>query len=96
MSTESPVKPRLREPGAGGGLGDPVRIVVLNDNHNTFEGVATILARYLPGVDYARGMGFANQIHAQGRATVWRGDREVGELYWQQLHDAGLTMAPLQ
>ena len=32
----------------------------MNDNHNTFEGVATILSRYVPGVDYAKGMEFAN------------------------------------
>lgn len=96
MSTETPVKPRERGPGAGGGLGDPVSIVVLNDNHNTFEGVATALAQYLPGVDYARGMAFANQIHNQGRARVWRGDREAAELYWEQLKGAGLTMAPLE
>lgn len=96
MSTETPVKPRVRDPVAGGGVGDPVSIVVLNDDHNTFQGVATILSRYLPGVDYAKGMGFAEQIHTNGRATVWRGDREQGELYWEQLRDAGLTMAPLQ
>ncbi len=95
MGTKTPVKPRVREPGAGGGLGDPVSIVVLNDDHNTFEGVARTLARYLPGVDYERGMAFANEIHNKGRARVWSGDREVAELYWHQLQDAGLTMAPL-
>ena len=96
MGTSTPVKPRERGPGAGGGLGDPVSIVVLNDDHNTFEGVARTLARVLPGVDYERGMAFANQIHANGRARVWRGDRERAELYWEQLRDAGLTMAPLE
>lgn len=96
MGTQTPVKPRVREPGAGGGLGDPVSIVVLNDDHNTFEGVATVLAHHLPGVDYARGMALANEIHNRGRARVWRGDREVGELYWSQLQAAGLTMAPLE
>ncbi|MEQ8834849.1 MAG: ATP-dependent Clp protease adaptor ClpS [Miltoncostaeaceae bacterium] len=97
MSTETPVRqPRVREPGAGSGSGDPVSIVVLNDDHNTFQGVATALSRYLPGVDYEKGMGLAGQIHANGRATVWRGDREQAELYWEQLRDAGLTMAPLQ
>jgi ATP-dependent Clp protease adaptor protein ClpS len=96
MGTDTPVKPRERLPGAGGGLGDPVSIVVLNDDHNTFEGVALILSRFLPGVDYERGMAFANEIHNRGRARVWRGDREAAELYWQQLQDSGLTMAPLE
>jgi len=98
MATAAPVRPpkaKPRDPGTGGGSGDPVSIIVLNDNHNTFEGVAMVLARYLPGVDYERGMAFANAIHNRGRARVWRGDREPGELYWEQLRGAGLTMAPL-
>lgn len=70
--------------------------MVLNDDHNTFEHVARTLAKFLPGVDYSRGMAFANQIHAAGRARVWSGERERAELYWQQLKDSGLTMAPLE
>ncbi len=70
-------------------------IIVLNDNHNTFEGVAMTLASVLPGVDFDRGMSFANTIHSRGSARVWRGEREPAELYWEQLRDAGLTMAPL-
>jgi ATP-dependent Clp protease adaptor protein ClpS len=27
---------------------------------------------------------------------VWGGPREPAELYWQQLDEAGLTMAPLE
>lgn len=92
---ELPPKERVGGPGAGTGSGDPVSIIVLNDDHNTFEGVARVLSSHLPGVDYARGMAFANAIHSRGSARVWRGDREVGELYWEQLRDAGLTMAPL-
>ena len=88
-------KPQERVPGDGGGFGDPAKVIVLNDNHNTFEGVAAILSTYLPGVDYAKAMAFANRIHNNGRATVWSGERERAELYWEQLRDAGLTMAPL-
>ncbi len=92
---ELPPKERVGGPGGGTGAGDPVSIIVLNDNHNTFDGVAAALAAYLPDVDFARGMAFATAIHNRGSARVWRGDREVGELYWEQLRDAGLTMAPL-
>lgn len=95
MATIDPTvveKPRI---GDGTGLGGPVSIIVLNDNHNTFEGVAATLSRVLPGVDYAKGMGFANEIHNRGQARVWSGQREPAELYWEQLSDAGLTMAPL-
>jgi ATP-dependent Clp protease adaptor protein ClpS len=86
-------RPRLDGPGSG--TGDVSRVVVLNDSHNTFDGVATVLAAYIPGVDFAAGMQLANQIHSSGQAIVWRGAREVAELYWEQLADAGLTMAPL-
>jgi ATP-dependent Clp protease adapter protein ClpS len=71
------------------------RVVVLNDNHNTFEGVAAALARYVPGVDVAQGFKIAEAIHITGSACVWKGPREVAELYWEQLAGCGLTMAPL-
>lgn len=72
------------------------RIIVLNDDHNTFEGVALTLARILPGIGVAEGRKLANMIHYQGQAEVWSGDLEVVELYWEQLHSSGLTMAPIE
>ena len=30
-------------------------MIVLNDNHNTFEGVAAALARYIPGMSLDKG-----------------------------------------
>jgi ATP-dependent Clp protease adaptor protein ClpS len=95
VGTETPVKPRTGRPGSGSGHGDPCHVIVLNDNHNTFEHVAATLARYIPGVDQARGMELANKIHQAGQARVWSGQREQAELYWEQLKGAGLTMAPL-
>jgi ATP-dependent Clp protease adaptor protein ClpS len=71
-------------------------VIVLNDNHNTFEGVAFALARVLPGVSYEGGMQMANRIHNSGQDIVWSGHREAAELYWTQLRDYGLTMAPLE
>ena len=87
--------PQVEEPG-GAGLEDNWRVIVLNDDHNTFEGVASTLSRVLPGVSYDQGMALANTIHNTGRAIVWSGAREPAELYWEQLKDAGLTMAPLE
>ena len=95
MTTATPPKERLRR-GTGSGTGDAWRVIVLNDDHNTFEGVAFALASVLRGVDYERGMAFANRIHASGLAIVWSGVREQAELYWEQLKDHGLTMAPLE
>lgn len=95
MGTETPVKPRTGRPETGSGHGHAVLVIVLNDNHNTFEGVAVILARFIPGVSFEKGLRLADSIHSAGRATVWSGERERAELYWEQLRDAGLTMAPL-
>ena len=71
-------------------------MIVLNDDHNTFDGVAFALARVVPGVSFERGLALADRIHSTGRATVWSGHREQAELYWTQLRDFGLTMAPLE
>jgi ATP-dependent Clp protease adaptor protein ClpS len=89
--------PRERSTGGGGsGLGPPWRVVVLNDHHNTFEGVAFALANTLPGISYERGLGMADRIHNTGSAVVWSGHRELAELYWSRLRDQGLTMGPLE
>jgi ATP-dependent Clp protease adaptor protein ClpS len=41
-------------------------------------------------------MALANRIHSTGQAIVWSGLREQAELYWSELRDHGLTMAPLE
>ena len=69
---------------------------MLNDDHNTFDHVAGTLASIVPGVSLDQGYRLAETIHASGQAIVWRGPRETAELYWEQLRDAGLTMAPLE
>jgi ATP-dependent Clp protease adaptor protein ClpS len=89
--------PRERERiGSGAGTGDAWRVIVLNDDHNTFQGVAVALARTIPGIDFDRGMKLANRIHSTGQAVVWSGHREAAELYHAELTGYGLTMAPLE
>jgi len=87
-------RPRISGPGSG--LGGNWRVIVLNDAHNTFDHVATTLARHIPGVDIQKGYAIADTIHHSGRAVVWTGMKEPAELYWEQLHAAGLTLAPLE
>jgi ATP-dependent Clp protease adaptor protein ClpS len=87
-------KPRVAGPGSG--LGGNWRVIVRNDDHNTFEHVAQTLARVLPGVSLEQGHRIAEQIHNSGQAIVWSGPREPAEPYWEQLELAGLTMAPLE
>ena len=82
--------------GSGTSLDSAWRVIVLNDRHNSFEGVAFALAGVLPGVTYDQGIAMANKIHHQGLAIVWEGHLEAAELYWEQLAARGLTMAPLE
>jgi ATP-dependent Clp protease adaptor protein ClpS len=93
--TQTPTKAPRRDD-TEGGTGDAWRVIVLNDNHNTFDGVAFALARVIPGVTLERGLALANRIHNTGSAVVWSGHRERAELYWSQLDGYGLTMAPLE
>ena len=94
MSSEVVEVPKARDPGSG--LDDNWRVIVLNDDHNTFDHVAHTLARTIPGITVAGGYAFADTIHNTGRAIVWSGVKETAELYWEQLEQAGLTMAPLE
>ena len=50
----------------------------------------------VPGVTLDAGYAYADTIHRAGQALVWSGHRELAEHYWDQLRDAGLTMAPLE
>lgn len=95
MSTLAPPRERL-DAGDETGLGRPWLVIVRNDDHNTFEGVAFALSTVIPGIDYGKGMALANRIHDTGQAIVWSGHREQAELYWEQLQAYGLTMAPLE
>ena len=95
MSTLTPPRERL-DRGSGTGLGRPWNVIVLNDDHNTFQGVAFALSSVLPGIDYDQGMRLADRIHNTGLAIVWSGEQEQAELYWEQLRGHGLTLAPLE
>jgi ATP-dependent Clp protease adaptor protein ClpS len=94
MSTTTIEKPRVDGPDSG--LGGEWRVIVRNDNHNTFEHVAATLARVIPGLSLDQGHALADRIHNSGQAIVWSGPREPAEHYWEQLGAAGLTMAPLE
>ncbi len=92
----SQVVSRPREAGPASGYGGRWNVIVRNDDHNTFDHVATTLARVIPGVTLQQGYAFADQIHNGGLAIVWSGHRELAEHYWAQLRAARLTMAPLE
>ena len=72
------------------------RVIVLDDDVNTFVHVVDCLVRYIPGMTPDRAWELAHQIDGQGSAVVWVGPQEQAELYHQQLGAQGLTMAPLE
>ncbi|MGK7948494.1 MAG: ATP-dependent Clp protease adapter ClpS [Xenococcaceae cyanobacterium] len=72
------------------------KVIVLNDDFNTFKHVAECLIKYIPGMSSDRAWELTNQVHFEGQAIVWVGPQEQAELYHLQLKRAGLTMAPLE
>jgi ATP-dependent Clp protease adaptor protein ClpS len=72
------------------------KVIVLNDDFNTFQHVAECLMKYIPGMTSDCAWELTNQVHYEGQAIVWVGPQEQAELYHQQLRRAGLTMAPLE
>lgn len=72
------------------------KVIVLNDDFNTFEHVANCLIKHIPYMTGDRAWELTDQVHYKGRAIVWVGPQEPAELYHQQLRREGLTMAPLE
>ena len=95
-ATLTPTRQQPRLGGPGSGTGDAWKVVVLNDDHNTFEHVIATFCQVLPAVSPEKAEKLAWQIHRSGLALVWSGHKERAELYHEQLKDAGLTLAPLE
>ena len=71
------------------------RVIVLDDNFNSFQHVANCLLIIIPGMSEKRSWDLAVKVDKVGSAEVWRGPFEQAELYHQQLLKRGLTMAPI-
>ncbi len=72
------------------------KVIVLNDEVNTFQHVVDCLVRHIPGMVPDRAWELAHRIDGQGSAVVWSGPQEQAEHYHQLLGAEGLTMAPLE
>ena len=72
------------------------RVIVLDDNFNTFQHVANCLLSIIPGMSEKRSWDLAVKVDKLGSAEVWRGTFEQAELYHQQLVNKGLTVAPIE
>jgi ATP-dependent Clp protease adaptor protein ClpS len=87
---QAPEKARLRQPYPH------CRVIVLDDDVNTFQHVVECLVRHLPGMNPDRAWELAHRIDGEGSAVVWSGPQEQAEHYHQLLGSEGLTMAPLE
>ncbi len=72
------------------------KVIVLDDDFNTFDHVTHCLLKYIPGMNLERAKELTFQVDREGQAVVWVGPLEPAELYHQQLSLEGLTMAPLE
>ena len=72
------------------------RVIVLDDNFNTFRHVANCLLKIIPGMSEKKAWDFTIKVDKSGSAEVWRGNLEQAELYHEQLFSKGLTMAPIE
>ena len=72
------------------------KVVVLDDDVNTFQHVVECLVRYIPTMQPNQAWELAHRIDGEGSAVVWCGPQEQAELYHQQLGAEGLTLAPLE
>lgn len=72
------------------------KVVVLNDEINTFQHVVDCLLKYIPAMNPDRAWTLAQAIDNEGQAVVWVGPMEQAELYHMQLGSEGLSMAPLE
>jgi len=72
------------------------KVIVLDDDFNTFEHVTYCLLKYIPGMNLDLAKDLTFQVDREGQAVVWVGPLEQAELYHQQLSMEQLTMAPLE
>ena len=72
------------------------RVIVLDDNFNTFQHVANSLLSIIPRMSEKRSWDLAIEVDQSGSAEVWRGNFEQAEFYHEQLVSKGFTMAPIE
>ena len=72
------------------------RVIVLDDNFNTFQHVANCLLTVIQSMREEKAWELTIKIDKTASAEVWRGNLEQAELYHEQLFSKGLTMAPIE
>ena len=72
------------------------RVIVLDDNFNTFQHVANCLLTIIPSMSEQRSLDLTNNVDMKVSAEVWRRNLEQAELYHEQLFSKRLKMAPIE
>jgi len=67
------------------------RVVLINDDHNSFEHVTECLQRIIPGMSQPVALRLTVAAHDNGSAVVWTGPKEIAEMYYEALKKEGLT-----
>lgn len=75
----SPIRERDFDPELLRRLLPPFRVVVLNNDRNTFDEVILILVRAVPGMTREAAEGHAHEIHVTGSSVPYTGPRERAE-----------------
>ena len=72
------------------------KVIILDDNFNTFQHVANCLLKIIPCMSEKRSWDLTIKVDKKGAAEVSKGNLEQAELYHEQLLSKGLTMAPIE
>lgn len=68
------------------------RLILHNDDYNTFEHVISCMRIYL-GMTFDQGYDVAITIHTKGHETIKEGDKEELEALYHLLQQEGLTVS---
>ena len=92
QSPATPVRERDFDPEVLRRLFPPFKVVVLNNDHNTFDEVIRILMRAVPGMTRDAAEGHANEIHLTGSTVPFSGPRERAEAVGAVIRTIGIEV----
>ena len=72
------------------------RVIVPNDDFNTFQLVSNSLLAIIPGMNEKRSWDLVIKVDKSGSPEVWRGNIEQADFYHKQLVSKGLTIDPVE
>lgn len=70
----------------------PHKVVVHNNDHNTFDEVIGILVKAVPGLSLMEAIGYTYEIHLSGAAVVFTGDLDEAERCAQTIRSIGIRV----